>query len=144
MINNACGEYITLAEQQKLPKIFVSCGALIDADNKILICNEKADLWGFPGGKLEDNESPEYALVRELKEELNIDVHPSCLQAINFLSYSFNDFHLIMFLFICRKWNGNIIANENQQLRWVSKSQLQDYPTYAPNKILISFLNDQF
>jgi 8-oxo-dGTP diphosphatase len=143
----ACGEYISLDEQSKLPKLYVSAGVLIDLDNKLLITKKANDSkypgkWEFPGGKMNQGESPEYALIRELKEELSIDVPASCLSPLTFVSYSYSDFHLIMFLFTCRNWTGNIIASEHQHLKWIDVSELKKYDMHDANKQLITYIYD--
>lgn len=124
--------------------IVVAC-ALIDPDNKILLAKrpegkQLAGLWEFPGGKLEENETPEEALVRELKEELDIQVQPPCLAPFSFASHTYERFHLLMPVYLCRKWQGTIKAREHSDLKWVSPNKLSDYdmpPADAPLKPML-------
>ncbi|MDT2075937.1 MAG: (deoxy)nucleoside triphosphate pyrophosphohydrolase, partial [Planktomarina sp.] len=107
----------------------VSAVALIDKDGRILLAQRPkgkpmAGLWEFPGGKIESGETPEVALVRELKEELGIDTWKSCLAPLAFASHAYDDFHLLMPLFVCRKWEGVPRPRENQVLKWVGKQDL--------------------
>ena len=109
--------------------IVVAC-ALIDVDNRVLVTRRPqgksmAGLWEFPGGKIETGETPEQALIRELEEELAIKTFASCLAPINFSTYSYPDFHLLMPLYICRKWEGTLQARENQAMQWVRPIKLQ-------------------
>ena len=101
-----------------------------------------AGLWEFPGGKVEANETPEVALIRELQEELGIDTWESCLAPLTFASHSYDDFHLLMPLFACRKWNGTPQGREGQTLKWVTASKLRDYPMPAADIPLIPILRD--
>ena len=112
--------------------LVVAC-ALIDADNRVLIAQrpegkQLAGLWEFPGGKLDAGERPEQALIRELHEELGIDVKEACLAPLTFASHAYDSFHLLMPLYICRRWEGNVIAREGQTLAWVRANKLRDYP----------------
>src|ERR1700691_3978569 len=106
------------------PIVLVAAVALIDADGRVLLAERPegkhlAGLWEFPGGKVQPGETPEAALVRELAEELGIDVHQSCLAPFTFASYGYADFHLLMPLYVCRKWSGIVIPREGQRLAWV-------------------------
>ncbi len=101
-----------------------------------------AGLWEFPGGKIEDGELPEAALIRELKEELAIEVNGACLAPLTFASYTYDDFHLLMPLFICRKWQGILTACENQELKWVRPLRLNEYEMPAADAPLVPHLID--
>ncbi|MEO6382448.1 MAG: 8-oxo-dGTP diphosphatase MutT [Nitrobacter sp.] len=112
--------------------LVVAC-ALIDVDNRVLIAQrpegkQLAGLWEFPGGKLDAGERPEQALIRELQEELGIDVKEACLAPLTFASHAYDSFHLLMPLYICHRWEGNVIAREGQALKWVRANKLRDYP----------------
>jgi len=112
--------------------LVVAC-ALIDADGRVLIAQRPegktlAGLWEFPGGKLESGERPEAALIRELHEELGITVKEACLAPLTFASHAYDDFHLLMPLYICRRWEGLAISKEGQTLKWVRPNKLRDYP----------------
>jgi 8-oxo-dGTP diphosphatase len=119
--------------------IVVAC-ALIDADGRILLAQRPAGrslagLWEFPGGKLEAGERPEQALIRELAEELGITVSEACLAPLTFASHTYPDFHLLMPLYVCRRWEGIVTAREGQNLAWVRPNRLRDYempPADAP------------
>ncbi len=101
-----------------------------------------AGLWEFPGGKVEPGETPEAALIRELQEELGIDTWASCLAPLTFASHSYEDFHLLMPLFACRKWEGIARPQENQILKWVSVSEMRNYPMPPADIPLIAILRD--
>ncbi len=101
-----------------------------------------AGLWEFPGGKVEPGETPEIALIRELQEELGIDTWESCLAPLTFASHSYDDFHLLMPLFACRKWDGIVQSRENQALKWVQAQDLKNYPMPAADVPLIPILRD--
>lgn len=127
--------------------LLVSAVALIDIDGRILLAQRPigksmAGLWEFPGGKIEKGESPETALIRELEEELGIDTWASCLAPICFASHSYDDFHLLMPLFACRKWQGQPRAREGQTLKWVKVNDLKDYPMPPADVPLVSILRD--
>ncbi len=127
--------------------VLVSACALVDADNRILLARRPegksmAGLWEFPGGKVETNETPEDALIRELHEELGIITWKTCLAPLSFASHSYEDFHLVMPLFICRKWEGIPVSRENQDLKWVRAKQLRDYPMPPADEPLIPALID--
>ena len=127
--------------------ILVSAVALIDQDGRILIAKRPdgksmAGLWEFPGGKVELGETPEQALVRELSEELGIKTWNSCLAPMTFASHAYEDFHLFMPLFVCRKWEGIVIPKEEQELKWVYSNELKNYPMPPADKPLIPILRD--
>ena len=127
--------------------VLVSAVALIDPDGRVLLAQRPegksmAGLWEFPGGKVEPGETPEAALVRELHEELGIDTWASCLAPLTFASHAYEDFHLLMPLFACRKWQGTPQSNEGQALKWVRPNALKDYPMPAADIPLISILRD--
>ena len=127
--------------------VLVSAVALIDRDGRVLLAQRPegksmAGLWEFPGGKVEVGESPEAALIRELQEELGIDTWESCLAPLTFASHAYDDFHLLMPLFACRKWQGAPQSRENQSLAWVRKSALRDYPMPPADIPLIPILRD--
>jgi 8-oxo-dGTP diphosphatase len=127
--------------------VLVSAVALIDADGRVLLAQRPpgkpmAGLWEFPGGKIEPDETPEQALVRELHEELGIETWNSCLAPLTFASHSYDDFHLLMPVFACRKWNGIPEAREGQVLKWVKPNALRDHPMPAADIPLIPILRD--
>jgi 8-oxo-dGTP diphosphatase len=126
--------------------LVVAC-ALIDPDGRVLIAQRPegkalAGLWEFPGGKLEPGERPEAALIRELHEELGIAVKEACLAPLTFASHAYEDFHLLMPLYICRRWEGLAISREGQNLAWVRPNKLRDYPMPAADIPLIPHLID--
>ncbi|WP_072247140.1 (deoxy)nucleoside triphosphate pyrophosphohydrolase [Roseibaca calidilacus] len=127
--------------------VLVSAVALIDADGRVLLAQRPpgkpmAGLWEFPGGKVEPGETPEAALIRELHEELGIETWGSCLAPLTFASHSYDDFHLLMPLFACRKWGGQPQSREGQSLKWVRPERLRDYPMPAADLPLIPILRD--
>ena len=127
--------------------VLVSAVALIDVDGRILLAQRPegkslAGMWEFPGGKVEAGETPEIALIRELQEELGIDTWASCLAPLTFASHSYDDFHLLMPLFACRKWDGTPQGREGQTLRWVHAKDLRDYPMPPADIPLIPILRD--
>jgi 8-oxo-dGTP diphosphatase len=126
--------------------LVVAC-ALVDADRRVLLAQRPegktlAGLWEFPGGKIDPGETPEAALIRELKEELDIDVSASCLAPSTLASYGYADFHLLMPLYVCRKWQGAIVPREGQRLAWVRPEKLGDYPMPPADPPLIAMLRD--
>ncbi len=128
--------------------LVVAC-ALLDADNRVLIARRPegkamAGLWEFPGGKVEDGESPEAALIRELGEELGVNVTKACLAPLTFASHDYESFHLLMPLFVCRRWTGIAEAREGQTLRWVRPSNLREFAMPPADEPLISSLIDLF
>ena len=135
------------ATEANLRLVLVSAVALVDADGRILLAQRPAGkplagLWEFPGGKVNPGETPEMALIRELGEELGIDVAASCLAPFTFASYTYPDFHLLMPLYICRKWSGTPIAREGQRLAWVRPARLGDYPMPPADPPLVAMLRD--
>ena len=126
--------------------LVVAC-ALVDEDNRVLIARrpegrEMAGLWEFPGGKVEAGEKPEDALIRELAEELGIDVTESCLAPLTFASHGYEKFHLLMPLYVCRKWDGEITALEGQELAWVRTNRLTQYEMPPADEPLKAMLRD--
>src|ERR1700759_2873324 len=126
--------------------LVVAC-ALVDADKRVLIAQRPegktlAGLWEFPGGKGEHGERPEQTLIRELHEELGITVKADCLAPLTFASHAYADFHLLMPLYICRRWEGHVVAREGQNLKWVRANKLRDYPMPAADIPLIPPLID--
>ena len=121
--------------------------ALVDPDGRVLIAQrpegkQLAGLWEFPGGKLEPGERPEDALIRELREELGIEVKAPCLAPLTFASHAYPDFHLLMPLFICRRWEGFVAPLENQALKWVKPNDMRKYPMPPADEPLIPHLID--
>ena len=126
--------------------LVVAC-ALVDADKRVLIAQRPegktlAGLWEFPGGKVDAGERPEEALIRELQEEIGITVKEACLAPLTFASHAYSDFHLLMPLYICRRWEGLAVAREGQTLAWVRANKLRDYPMPAADIPLIPHLID--
>jgi 8-oxo-dGTP diphosphatase len=129
------------------PIVLVAAVALIDSDGRVLLAERPegkhlAGLWEFPGGKVQPAETPEAALIRELAEELGIDVEARCLAPFTFASYAYPDFHLLMPLYVCRKWSGIVTAREGQRLAWVRPARLADYPMPPADKPLVAMLRD--
>ncbi len=127
--------------------LLVTAVALIDVDGRILLAQRPegkslAGLWEFPGGKVEAGETPEAALIRELREELGIDTKESCLAPLTFASHSYDDFHLLMPLFACRRWQGIPTPREGQTLAWVRAADLRNYPMPPADIPLIPILRD--
>lgn len=127
--------------------VLVSAVALIDRDGRVLLAQRPegksmAGLWEFPGGKVEAGETPEQALIRELQEELGIGTWASCLAPLTFASHAYDDFHLLMPLFACRKWEGMPQSREGQTLKWVRPEALREYPMPAADIPLIPILRD--
>jgi 8-oxo-dGTP diphosphatase len=125
--------------------VLVAACALIDADGRVLIAERPAGkamagLWEFPGGKVDPGERPEDALIRELKEELGIVVKEACLAPLTFASHSYEDFHLLMPLYVCRRWEGTVAPHEGQRLAWVRPNRLKEYPMPPADVPLISHL----
>jgi 8-oxo-dGTP diphosphatase len=125
--------------------LLVAACALVDADGRVLLAKRPpgkplAGLWEFPGGKVEPGETPEAALIRELKEELDIETAAKCLAPLSFASHTYPEFHLLMPLYVCRRWDGDITPLQGQQLAWVRASKLADYgmpPADEPLKVVL-------
>jgi len=125
--------------------VLVAACALIDADGRVLIAQRPqgkamAGLWEFPGGKVESGERPEESLIRELNEELGIDFKEECLAPLTFASHLYPHFHLLMPLYVCRRWDGFVQGREGQKLRWVRPADLREYPMPPADEPLISHL----
>lgn len=130
-----------------LPTILVAAIALVDSDSRILIAQRPkgksmAGLWEFPGGKVEKGELPEEALIRECDEELGIDISASCLAPFTFASHCYDDFHLLMPLYLCRKWEGWPEGREGQELKWVRPMKLSQYEMPPADIPLVALLRD--
>ncbi|WP_333825075.1 (deoxy)nucleoside triphosphate pyrophosphohydrolase [Pinisolibacter sp.] len=127
--------------------VLVAAVALIDTDGRVLLAQRPegksmAGLWEFPGGKIEPGESPEATLIRELHEELGIDVKEPCLAPLTFASHRYEDFHLLMPLYVCRRWTGTVRGREGQALKWVRPTKLRDFPMPPADEPLIPHLID--
>ena len=125
--------------------VTVAACALVDADGRVLLAQRPegkpmAGLWEFPGGKVETGETPEQTLIRELEEELGIVVKEACLAPLTFASHSYPDFHLLMPLYVCRRWDGIVAAREGQRLSWVRPNRLRDYPMPPADVPLVAHL----
>jgi 8-oxo-dGTP diphosphatase len=125
--------------------VLVAACALVDVDGRVLIAQRPpgkamAGLWEFPGGKVEDGEQPEQTLIRELKEELGITVTEACLAPLTFASHSYPDFHLLMPLYVCRRWEGMVSPTEGQSVTWVKPNRLRDYEMPPADVPLIAHL----
>jgi 8-oxo-dGTP diphosphatase len=125
--------------------VLVAACALVDADGRVLIAQRPAGktmagLWEFPGGKIEAGERPEDTLIRELEEELGIVVKEQCLAPLTFASHDYSDFHLLMPLYVCRRWEGIVTPAEGQRLAWVRPNRLRDYPMPPADEPLIVHL----
>jgi 8-oxo-dGTP diphosphatase len=135
------------AAESPPPVVLVSAVALVDTDGRVLLAQRPAGktmagLWEFPGGKVGPGETPEAALIRELAEELGIDVAASCLAPFTFASHTYPDFHLLMPLYLCRKWSGIPSPREGQRLTWVRPARLGDYAMPPADKPLVAMLRD--
>lgn len=133
--------------EEKKPILLVAACALVDADNRILLAQRPqgkslAGLWEFPGGKVEAGETPEETLVRELNEELGIVTKVACLAPLTFASHTYEKFHLLMPLYICRRYEGIPQGREGQAIKWVKSKALRDYPMPPADEPLIPFLQD--
>jgi 8-oxo-dGTP diphosphatase len=129
------------------PILLVAAAALVDPDNRVLIARRPAGksmagLWEFPGGKVGAEETPEAALCRELKEELGIEACETCLAPFTFASHAYPGFHLVMPLYLCRTWEGEIAPKEGQEIKWVRASRLADFPMPPADAPLIPWLRD--
>ena len=125
--------------------LLVVAAALVDVDNRVLIAQrpegkQLAGLWEFPGGKVDPGERPEEALIRELREELAIEVKPACLAPLAFASHAYDEFHLLMPLYICRRWDGFVTSREGQALKWVRPRELRAWPMPPADEPLIPHL----
>jgi len=132
---------------ESVPVVLVVAVALVDVDGRVLLTQRPpgkamAGLWEFPGGKVHEGETPEAALMRELKEELDIDVAEACLAPLTFASHRYERFHLLMPLYVCRRWNGTMIAREGQALAWVRPARLENYAMPPADKPLVAVLRD--
>lgn len=142
-----CAEALELPPPECARKkvVLVAAAAILDADGRVLIAQRPkgksmAGLWEFPGGKVHEGETPEYALMRELKEELDIDSRPCCFSPVAFASHGYEDFHLLMPLFVCRVWKGTAKGREGQAFKWVWPKDLYDYPMPEADKPLVAQL----
>lgn len=129
------------------PLVLVAACALVDPDKRVLVAKRPAwkamaGLWEFPGGKVEDAERPEEALIRELREELGIMVKEACLAPFTFASHAYPEFHLLMPLYVCRKWEGQPWPHEHQELKWVRPRELGSYPMPPADLPLVPMLRD--
>ena len=130
-----------------LPVVLVAAMALVDADGRVLLAKRPegkamAGLWEFPGGKLLPGETPEAALIRELKEELGLDITESCLAPFTFASHRYEDFHLLMPLYVCRVWDGTPVALEGQELKWVRPGEMRNLAMPPADAPLVAMLRD--
>lgn len=144
---SSCLEIVSRETSSDTKVVWVSAVALIDRDGRVLLAQrpagkEMAGLWEFPGGKIEAGETPERALVRELKEELGIDIVSSCLAPLTFASHAYEKFHLMMALYVCRVWSGDVSPRENQKLSWVYSKELNQYPMPPADIPLIPAIQD--
>lgn len=145
-----CEEALSLPRPESpsgLPIILVAAVALVDKGRRVLLAQrpegkKMAGLWEFPGGKVQVGENPEFALMRELEEELGIETRECCFSPIGFASHAYDDFHLLMPLFVCRVWRGEIQAMEGQQFAWVKPEDMYDYPMPEADIPLIYQLRD--
>jgi len=127
--------------------VLVAACALVDPDGRVLLAQRPegkamAGLWEFPGGKIEPDETPEACLIRELREELGVDTWASCLAPLTFASHDYGDFHLLMPVFVCRKWTGTARGLEGQAVAWARVAQLREYPMPPADAPLIAALRD--
>jgi 8-oxo-dGTP diphosphatase len=138
---------MTVAVQPPLPLLVIPAIALVDTDGRILLAKRPdnkpmAGLWEFPGGKIEKDETPEQALMREIDEELGVNTLQSCLAPVSFASHTYDEFHLLLLLYICRRWQGRPAPREGGELAWVNPLQLRRYEMPPANKEFISVLQD--
>lgn len=130
-----------------MTRLLVSAAALVDADGRVLLARRPPGksfegLWEFPGGKVAEGETPEAALIREIREEIGIDTWESCLAPLCFASHAYEGFHLVMLLYACRKWEGHASPAEGQEMRWVRPGELASYPMPAANSHLVAMVRD--
>ncbi len=128
-------------------QVLVVAAALVDPDGRVLIAQRPqgkslAGLWEFPGGKLEPDESPEAALIRELREELGVEVSESCLAPFTFTTHAYDSFHLTMLLYVCRRWEGTVSRCEHEAIAWVRPRDMGRYPMPPADVPLVAFLRD--
>lgn len=136
-----------MATRDERNLLLVAACALIDPDGRVLLAQRPdgksmAGLWEFPGGKVEPGESPEEAVIRELREELGIDVTEACLAPLTFASHCYENFHLLMPLFVCRRWGGRVTPQEGQAIAWVRPMRLRDYDMPPADVPLVAQLRD--
>lgn len=134
-------------EQPTVPVLLVVAAALVDSDGRVLLARRPegkamAGLWEFPGGKVDAGETPEQALIRELREELGIDTRTSCLAPLTFASHRYAHMHLLMPLYVCRVWQGTVVAQERQELAWVLPVRLFDYAMPPADRPLAAMVRD--
>jgi 8-oxo-dGTP diphosphatase len=127
--------------------VLVAACALIDADGRVLIAQRPegkslAGMWEFPGGKIETGERPEETVIREMREELGVEIKEPCLAPFAFASHAYPDFHLLMPLFVCRKWEGVVTPNEGQKVKWVRPREMRDFPMPPADTPLVAMLID--
>jgi 8-oxo-dGTP diphosphatase len=132
---------------EALRLVLVAACALVDADGRVLMARRPegkplAGLWEFPGGKVEPGEMPEETLIRELREELGIEVAKACLAPLTFASHSYETFHLLMPLYVCRRWEGTVRGLEGQALEWVRPARMREYPMPPADEPLVAVLRD--
>ena len=137
----------TAPDPATLPVVLVVAVALVDVDGRVLIAQRPegkamAGLWEFPGGKVDEGETPEMALIRELQEEIGIDVTENCLAPLTFASHAYETFHLLMPLYVCRVWDGTVTPREGQRLKWVRPLDLKNYPMPPADVPLVAMLRD--
>lgn len=143
----SASETVATPSESSMKMVLVVACALVDPDGRVLLAQRPegksmAGLWEFPGGKVELGETPEAALIRELEEELGVSTHESCLAPLTFASHSYEKFHLLMPLYVCRKWEGIASSREGQQLAWARPLEMSDYPMPPADLPLIPILRD--
>jgi len=145
--DNGCFDAFPPRSGDPLPIVLVSAICMVDVDGRVLLAKRPegkpmAGLWEFPGGKIQEGETPEEALVREVHEELGIDITASCLAPLAFASHSYDDFHLLMPLFACRVWKGELAPQEGQELKWVYPHKINELPLPAADIPLVAMVRD--
>jgi len=146
-MKQCCDPKINAALLTYAPVKMVASAVLVDCDGRVLISRrpknkEMEGLWEFPGGKIEDNETPEIAIVRELEEEIGIKTCAGCLMPLTFASYRYDRFHLVMTVFVCRQWENIPVAKEGQDLKWVPPKELLSYEMPEANRLLVTAVRD--